>query len=326
MPISEKLLFEKVASSDSYREYQRAFQAATGLPLELTQAGSLRFALCSKSHGNNEFCKMMSGSGAQCDTCRLLNIEITEAIGLDSVRNDQCDAHYPELTRKSPQTMSRILSDPWQGPKTFECFAGMCETMVPIRVESKIAGFLKTGQVLLHEPSHQAFRQAVQKMDELLTDLDLEKIEEAYFKTPVVPPVQYEAMVTLLRSFAEQIAEQLRKTVVDVEHSSPAIVRKAKLYIDSHFQEPIKLETVARAVNVSPFHLSREFKSSCHMGFLEYLARIRIEHAKGLLRKKDLRVSEVAYQSGFQSLAPFNRAFQQQSGMTPRAYRQTLTH
>jgi AraC-like DNA-binding protein len=323
MPISDAVLFEKVSSDDTFKEYQKAFQATTGLPLELTRAGNLKFALCSKSHGNNEFCKIMSSSGTQCDTCRLLNMEITEAIGLERNGQDSCDVSQLVTTKKNPNTIGRILSDPWTGPKTFECFAGMCETMVPIRVEDKIAGFLKTGQVLLQEPSHEAFREAVEKIEELTSSLDLDEIEAAYFKTPVVPPVQYEAMVTLLRSFADQIAEQLRKAVFEVEHSSPAIVRDAKAYIDKHFQDPLKLETVAKAINVSPFHLSREFKNASQMGFLEYLTRIRIDHAKKHLLQKDLRVAEIAYQSGFQSLAPFNRAFQQQVGMTPREYRQT---
>ena len=78
---------------------------------------------------------------------------------------------------------------------------------------------------------------------------------------------------------------------------------------------------VARAVNVSPTHLSEKFKHVTGVKFVDYVARIRFEKACELLRSGDLRVSEIAFAVGFQSLSQFNRVFKRLSGKSPRDYR-----
>ena len=57
-------------------------------------------------------------------------------------------------------------------------------------------------------------------------------------------------------------------------------------------------------------HLSENFKQVTGINFVEYVARTRFANACDLLRNPDLRISEIAFAAGFQSLSQFNRVFQ----------------
>ena len=318
MKLPKSIIIERIESSASFQEYRQAFQCATGLPLELIQVGELRFALCSKSHGDNRFCWLLSGIGNQCETCRQLNIEITEALG----PGGRSGGSEVDTVLKTPDTIARIDQTDWYGTRTFECFAGMCETIVPVRGEGSVVGFLKTGQVLLCKPTKTIFRNALRNIRQLTDSVDSGELEKAYFHTPIVAPEKYEAITVLLKTYADQVSKQVHQLIFETHHGAPLIVRKAKEYIHRSYSRPIRLEEVASEISVSPFHLSRVFKASTGAGFLEYLNRTRIEHAKELLQRKELRIAEVAYMVGFQSLAPFNKAFRQYVGMIPKAFRQ----
>lgn len=97
---------------------------------------------------------------------------------------------------------------------------------------------------------------------------------------------------------------------------------KARDYIQAHFSGQISLRTVAKAVNTSPNYFSEKFREGTGTNFVKYVARSRFEKAAQLLREADLRVSEVAFASGFQSLSQFNRVFRKFSGKSPSDYRQ----
>ena len=66
---------------------------------------------------------------------------------------------------------------------------------------------------------------------------------------------------------------------------------------------------VAKAVNIHPNYLSERFKQVTGMNFVEYVARTRFEKACNLLHDGGLRISEIAFAAGFQSLSQFNRVF-----------------
>jgi AraC-like DNA-binding protein len=77
------------------------------------------------------------------------------------------------------------------------------------------------------------------------------------------------------------------------------------------------LGQVARAVNTSTFYFCKMFKKATGLNFTEYLSRVRIEKAETLLLNPNLRVSEIAYDVGFQSLTHFNRVFRKVVGLSP---------
>jgi len=69
--------------------------------------------------------------------------------------------------------------------------------------------------------------------------------------------------------------------------------RMAAAYIEEHLQEQISLSTLADLTKLSPFHFCRAFKTSFGVPPHRYHTGRRIEHAKGLLAKRDLSITEI---------------------------------
>lgn len=96
---------------------------------------------------------------------------------------------------------------------------------------------------------------------------------------------------------------------------------KARNFIEARSGEELSLEKVAKAANTSANYFSEKFKEATGTNFVRYVARARYEKAAALLRDADLRVSEIAFAAGFQSLSQFNRVFKKFSRKSPTQYR-----
>jgi transcriptional regulator GlxA family with amidase domain len=103
--------------------------------------------------------------------------------------------------------------------------------------------------------------------------------------------------------------------------AEPVEIWKARKFIHEHLDERLGLTRVARSVNVNANHLSEKFKQVTGVNFVDYVARARTENARELVRNSNLRISEIAFATGFQSLSQFNRVFKKLSGKSPTDYR-----
>lgn len=92
-------------------------------------------------------------------------------------------------------------------------------------------------------------------------------------------------------------------------------------YCMQHHHEDIRLEDVARAAHLSRYHVSRLFNERLRMGFNEYINRLRVSEACGLLLGDDTKLIAIAHATGFSSSRTFNRAFVAYAGMPPGEYR-----
>ncbi len=115
--------------------------------------------------------------------------------------------------------------------------------------------------------------------------------------------------------------------VAEVENATyrsgaePAAIWKARKYIEEHSEEELSLNKVANVVKMNANHLSENFKQVTGMNFVKYVARTRFANTCDLLRNSKLRISEIAFAAGFQSLSQFNRVFKRFSGKSPTEYR-----
>ncbi len=109
--------------------------------------------------------------------------------------------------------------------------------------------------------------------------------------------------------------------IQSLDHAEPARIWKARCFIHEHLGEALSLTRVADFVSISPNYLSEEFKRVTSSKFVDYVARTRIEKACKLLSNSSLRISEIAFEVGFQSLSQFNRVFKKLSGKSPTDYR-----
>lgn len=92
-------------------------------------------------------------------------------------------------------------------------------------------------------------------------------------------------------------------------------------YINEHCTEDVTVDDLASIAGFSKFHFARLFKQFTNVSYYDYLTRKRIEHAEALLITPDISITEVAMQSGFNSLSTFNRVFKNVKGCTPSEYK-----
>ncbi len=288
---SNQRSLEVLSESQMYRDYERSFTQGTGLPLRLHGPDMLSVIHYSKKQ-ENPFCALMATTNQSCSACYALQRKLEE------------EAQF--------------------APKTLKCFAGLCETAVPVRVAENVIAFLHTGQVLLQRPDKVQFKRIAATLIKWGAEVDLKKLEEYYFNTRVLTPKQYDALIRLLNTFAEHLASCSAVLVLKgQEKESPAIAR-ARSFIAEHADEDLSLAAVAKVVNMSATYFSEKFKEIAGINFVEFVARTRVEKARNLLLNPNRRVSEVAFEVGFQSLSQFNRAFKKVVGEAPRDYRAKL--
>lgn len=95
----------------------------------------------------------------------------------------------------------------------------------------------------------------------------------------------------------------------------------AKMFIDNNYYEAINLEQIFRQAYFSKFHFHRFFTSIYNVTPNEYLTAQRIHHAKILLAKEGISISDVCNSVGFESLASFSILFKKCNGYAPLYYR-----
>ncbi|RZS43734.1 AraC family transcriptional regulator [Herbihabitans rhizosphaerae] len=100
-----------------------------------------------------------------------------------------------------------------------------------------------------------------------------------------------------------------------------ALLRRVRDRIDREYQQPLDVDALARGVNMSAGHLSRQFRQAYGESPYSYLMTRRIERAMALLRRGDLSVTEVCFAVGSSSLGTFSTRFTELVGVPPSAYR-----
>jgi len=286
-----KSIVEHLKASQIWREYEKAFSDATGLPLGLRPVETFQFPLA--GHKNeNPFCALLAQTNKSCSACLLMQQQIAEAAKIEA--------------------------------QTLRCFAGLCDTAIPVRVGENLIAFLQTGQVFLHTPTQGEFKRVARQLLEWGREIDVNRIEEAFFQTRVIPKRQYESIVRLLGIFSQHLAALSNQLMVREETAEAPMIARARSYIADHQGEELSLKEVARAVNTSAFYFCKMFKMATGLTFTDYLARVRVEKVKNLLLNPHKRISEAAFEAGFQSLSQFNRVFKKIEGLSPSDFREQL--
>ena len=280
-----------LASSNLYREYERAFTETTGLPLAFRPVESWQLPLHNKRN-EGPFCTLMAQKSRACAACLQMQQRLSEAARHEA--------------------------------RTLTCAHGLCDTAVPVRAGEQVLGFLQTGQVFRKKPTAAQFERTAKLAQEWGVKENREDLKKAYFKTRVLSPRQYDFMIKLLSSFAEHLSMISNHVVVRHENAEPPVITRAKQYIQENQAEELSLGQVARAVNMSTFYFCKMFKKVMGINFTDYVSRVRMEKAKNLLLNPNLRISEIAFAVGFQSLTHFNRIFKKILGQSPTDYRAQL--
>ncbi|WP_110174449.1 helix-turn-helix transcriptional regulator [Luteitalea pratensis] len=105
-----------------------------------------------------------------------------------------------------------------------------------------------------------------------------------------------------------------------------ALLRRVRDRMDREYDQPLDVEALARGVQMSAGHLSRQFKLAYGESPYAYLMTRRIERAMALLRRGDLSVTDVCFEVGCSSLGTFSTRFTELVGVPPSVYRRDAAH
>src|SRR6202047_3059537 len=287
---ANRQLIDTLRRSRLFRDYESVFTKATGLPLTLRPVEYWQLAHHGKKQ-ENPFCALLAENPATLAVCLQAH--------------DEMIRHTGDI------------------PHTVTCPFGLTETAVPVTLGQETIGYLRIGQVLRHMP----VKSDTTKVDRELARHGVKftsEIRKAWEKNPLIPPDRYNAIVRLLTFFAEQLSALINQIVLEKQNAEPPVVQKARDYIDKHKTEELSLADVAKAAGASVFHFCKVFHKSTGLKFTDYVARVRLEDARPPLLDSNKRVSEVAYDVGFQSLTQFNRMFKRVFGHAPTEFRNHL--
>lgn len=123
-----------------------------------------------------------------------------------------------------------------------------------------------------------------------------------------------ECLLMMILRKCEFRKEKLR----DSENDS---IRKALLYIHSHFRENPTLVQVSEVAGFNKNYFSGLFHQKTGKTYKEYINALKLEHSKKLALTSNLSITEICYASGFNSLTNFLRSFRQHFGTSPAAMR-----
>jgi AraC-like DNA-binding protein/ligand-binding sensor protein len=292
---NERQVLDKLRRSQLYKDYEQAFTASTQLPLTMRAMEYWQVPHEGQPQ-QNPFCALVARKNKGCAACLETSQKLAEAVGGEG--------------------SSR--------PVTVKCFAGLCDSGVPLRFGNKAIGMLQTGQVALEPPSRERFKTIAEKLIEWGAEVDLKELEEAYFESKVLTKEQYEATLRLLDIFAHHLSDVANKILTEEKHAESPLVKKVRTFLENRYHGPVMLEEVAKAMRYSTFYFCKLFKKATGITFTDFLNRVRVEKAKNLLENPHLRVNEVAFEVGFQSLPHFNRVFRKIVGVSPSEFREKL--
>jgi AraC-like DNA-binding protein/ligand-binding sensor protein len=284
-------LIDVLRRSKLFRNYEQVFSEATGLALALRPVDYWQLEHQGKKN-ENPFCALLAERPATLSVCLQAH--------------EQMIRHTGDL------------------PHTITCPFGLTETAVPIKLGQRTIGYLRIGQVLRHMPAKSDMAKVGRELERCGVRFSGE-IRKAWEKNPLIPPEKYNAVVRLLAFFADQLSALSNQLMTEKNNAEPPLVLRAREYIDKHKTEELSLADVAKAAGASVFHFCKVFHKATGLTFTDYIARVRLEDARTRLLNPNARVSEIAYDVGFQSLTQFNRTFKRVFGQSPSEFRARLS-
>lgn len=103
------------------------------------------------------------------------------------------------------------------------------------------------------------------------------------------------------------------------------VVGRVCLIVEERYHDHgLSLESIANQLELNSSYLSRLFKKEMNENFSDYMIRIRIEHAKELLRTTGLKTYIIAENVGFEDAHYFSQVFKKKCGLTPADYRTAM--
>ena len=198
---------------------------------------------------------------------------------------------------------------------TGHCAFGLFELCYPVVYNNKticiiyIGNIVKDTEVTLSKIKSASL---ITKADAILLENELKNAE---FQDNAD-----DELVLIAEILKEAILETVSDSVYNITDCQYA-VEMAKNMAKRNYSEPLILKNIAKSVYVNEKYLGRLFKKQTGKSFHEYLTDIRLSNATQLLHTTNKSITEIAMQTGFNSVSYFNKNFIRRKKITPTEYR-----
>lgn len=289
-PVSEAALWPRLTALDVVRQQQSAFTCATGLPLVLLPARE------SGTCGNADPAK-----GVFC---------IQGCMGGQS--GDVCQRVFQNAERRAADRTC---------PVQYRCPTGLVKIIAPVFIGGRHAGNVVAGPFSLQTLNDATFGRLKKRLAATGREMQVERLRTSWRFSPVISSERGRALATMVNLFAQYLSECGGRLLREAKDLQSPLLRRIQTVLNENRDASMSVKELAERVSLSPCHFCKVFKKQTGVTFTEYRLKLRIERAQELLRNPHLRISEIAFEAGFESIPYFNRAFRRQTGCSPSQYR-----
>lgn len=110
-------------------------------------------------------------------------------------------------------------------------------------------------------------------------------------------------------------------SMAQADPGSSGLVAEAVQYLKEHYRTKIKLQQLANHIHVNAAYLGQQFKREMGVSFSEYVHRLRIEEARRMLRRTNMKISDIAFELGYHDAEYFTEKFKALTGELPSLYK-----
>jgi len=203
----------------------------------------------------------------------------------------------------------------------FRCPSGLLKILVPVWIGEQHLGNVMVGPFSLKTLSATRLTRLRQRLKRFGLQDESRRLRVSVNCSPVVPADKAAAASELVNLFAQYLSECANALCMERAAGESSLLKQVEACLEELQDDTLASRTVAQRLQLSPCHFCKLFKQQTGMTFSEFRTLRRVEKARQLLLNPRLRVSEVAYQSGFKSLPHFIRAFRRHQGCSPSQYR-----
>lgn len=232
--------------------------------------------------------------------CQLLR---TDEQALSECR--KCDARACEIAARE------------HAAYTYQCHAGLTESIVPLHMGNITIGYLLFGHVFPYESHEEGWRIIKERCQNYQVDLD--NLKAACYEQPLIPADYIQAAAHILQAVASYLC--LERMAILGQKELPAQIDD---YIMAHYTEELDAKSICEHFKIGKTTLYEIASQNYGIGIAAHIRGLRIEKAKTLLiSRPEMNISEIASECGFHDYNYFITIFRQMVGMPPRQYRQT---
>ncbi|HTS17813.1 MAG TPA: helix-turn-helix domain-containing protein [Verrucomicrobiae bacterium] len=283
-------IWQKLTESDAVRRQQLAFGYATGLPVTLLPATQ-----DSKSHVPPAFC---------VDGC----------VGPNGSRFCQRSL----LSAEHTASCSGVANQ-------FKCPIGLTKVLMPVTINGRHVGSLLAGPFRIAPAKSSGRRQLMNQLKASGLGSQAKAAKTSWDSSPTITRERLHAVATLLEMFAQYLAECGQRLLLQEAGQQSPLLQKIEAQMASPSDQALTVRELAERLHISPCYFCKLFRKQTGLTFTAYRTQVRVETAKRLLLDPTRRISEAAYEAGFDSIPYFNRAFRRHVGCSPSEFRARQT-